>query len=103
MFVKVDFLEYKEVVGASIRSVGGETCYRRLERAFSQAEQLLIDRNFETFSNHFRTCEVFSDDNPYDAMIMFYTLSELLAVLVQYHRYVVNKITNCYLCNFLFD
>jgi len=86
MFVKIDFHEYKEVVGASIRSVGGERCYRRLEGAFYRAEQLLTDRNFEEFSNLFRTCEEMNDDNPYDIMIMFYTLSELLAGLVQYHR-----------------
>lgn len=94
MLVQVDYREYKEVVGASIRSVGGETCYRRLESGFSQAEQLLVDRNFEEFTNIFRTCEIFSNDIPYDTMIMFYTLSELLAGLVQYHRLVTKKISD---------
>lgn len=88
MLVKVDFQEYKEVVGASIRSVGGEECYQRLSRAFSQAEQLIFDKKFEEFSKLFRTCDELSDDNPYDTMIIFYSLSELLAGLVQYHRLV---------------
>lgn len=88
MFVKPNFFEYKEVVGASIRSVGGEECFQRLARAFNQAEQMFADRNFEGFSNTFRTCEQMNDDNPYDIQIMFYTLSELLAGLVQGHRLV---------------
>jgi len=86
MLVKVDFLEYKEVVGASIRSVGGEECYQRLSRAFNQAEQLISDESFDEFSTLFRTCDEMSDNDPYDKMIMFYTLSELLAGVVQYHR-----------------
>lgn len=88
MFVKADNFEYKEVVGASIRSVGGEQCYQRLALAFSQAEQIFANRNFEEFSNTFRICDEMNDDNPYDIQIMFYTLSELLAGLVQGHRFV---------------
>lgn len=88
MFVKVNFFEYKEVVGASIRSVGGEECYQRLSNAFAQAEQMFANRNFAEFSNIFRTCDEMNDENPYDIQIMFYTLSELLAGLVQGHRLV---------------
>lgn len=88
MFVKVDYFEYKEVVGASIRSVGGEECYQRLARAFSQADQMFANRNFADFSTTFRTCDEMTDEDPYDIQIMFYTLSELLAGLVQGHRLV---------------
>ncbi|KAJ6642522.1 Thymus-specific serine protease [Pseudolycoriella hygida] len=86
VFVKVDYFEYKEVVGASIRSVGGEECFQRLARAFDQAEQLFANRNFAEFSRTFRTCDEMNDEDPYDIQIMFYTLSELLAGLVQGHR-----------------
>lgn len=85
-FVKPDNFEYKEIVGASIRNVGGEECYQRLSRAFSQADQLFTNQNYVEFSNLFRTCEVMTDENPFDIQIMFYTLSELLAGLVQGHR-----------------
>lgn len=88
MFVQVDYFQYKEVVGASIRSVGGEVCYQRLASAFSLAERMFADRRFEEFSSTFRTCDVMTDENPYDIQIMFYTLSELLAGLVQGHRFV---------------
>ncbi|XP_037044551.1 putative serine protease K12H4.7 [Bradysia coprophila] len=86
VFVKPNNFEYKEIVGASIRSVGGEECFQRLARAFSQADQLFANRNFEQFSSTFRTCDEVNDDNPYDIQIMFYSLSELLAGLVQGHR-----------------
>lgn len=86
VFVKVDNFEYKEIVGASIRSVGGGQCFQRLAGAFSQADRLFADRNFAEFSRLFRTCEEIGDENPFDIQIMFYTLSELLAGLVQGHR-----------------
>lgn len=83
--MKVDFFEYNEVSGASIRSVGGEQCYRRLERAISQAEQLIEDQKFVEVSNRFRTCEVMTD-NIYDIWSMFAFFSNLFADFVQYHR-----------------
>lgn len=64
--------------------MGGEQCYRRLERAFSQAEQLIADQRNEEFSNLFRTCENVTD--PYDVMLMFGLFTDLLAGVVQYHR-----------------
>ncbi|XP_037029560.1 thymus-specific serine protease-like [Bradysia coprophila] len=85
VLAQVDFVEYKEVVGASIRSVGGEECYRRLERAIGQAERLIADRNFAEFSNRFRTCEEITDYS-YDVWSMFGLFSNLLAGVVQYHR-----------------
>lgn len=57
VLAKLDFVEHKEVVGASIRSVGGEQCYRRIEGAISQAERLLADENFAELSNRFKTCD----------------------------------------------
>ncbi|KAG4080000.1 hypothetical protein HA402_006312 [Bradysia odoriphaga] len=85
VLAQVDFVEYKEVVGASIRSVGGEECYIRLERAIGQAERLIADRNFAEFSNRFRTCEEITDYS-YDVWSMFGLFSNLLAGVVQYHR-----------------
>ncbi|KAJ6639188.1 putative serine protease K12H4.7 [Pseudolycoriella hygida] len=85
VLAKVDFIEYKEVVGASIRSVGGEECYRRLEGAFSQAELLIENQNFVEFSNRFRTCDVLTND-VYDIWSMFGLFSDILAGIVQYHR-----------------
>lgn len=93
MFVKPDFFEYKEVVGAAVRSVGGEVCYRRLEGAFRQADQLFANGNFAEFSERFRTCDEMNDEDPFDIQIFFYVLSELLAGLVQYHR--SHSLTSC--------
>lgn len=88
LLAKVDFIEYKEIVGASIRSVGGEECFRRFEGAFSQAEQLIAVGNFAEFSNRFRTCDELTSDN-LDIWSMFGLFSDLLAGVVQYHRFVI--------------
>lgn len=85
MLAKVDFIEYKEIVGASIRNVGGEQCYRRLETAISQAEQLIANENFAEFSTRFRTCEVITSYR-YDIWSMFGLFSNLFSGVVQYHK-----------------
>jgi len=56
-----------------------------LESAFSQAEQLIADQNFEEFSERFRTCELM-DNNRYDIMTMFGLFTDILSGVVQYHR-----------------
>ncbi len=85
LLAKVDFIEYKEVVGASIRSVGGEQCYRRIENAISHAEQLIANENFAEFSSRFRTCDVITR-NTYDVWGMFGLFGDLFSGVVQYHR-----------------
>ncbi|XP_037040840.1 putative serine protease K12H4.7 [Bradysia coprophila] len=84
VLAKVDFVEYKEVVGASIRSVGGEQCFRRIERAFIQAEQLITNGNFAEFSNRFRTCDELTNDQ-YDIWSIFGLFGDLFSSVVQYH------------------
>lgn len=85
VLAQVDFIEYKEVVGASIRSVGGEECYGRIERAISQAERLIAEGNFAEFSRRFKTCDEITDYS-YDVWSMFGLFSNLFAGVVQYHR-----------------
>lgn len=88
VLAKVDFVEYKEIVGASIRSVGGQACYDRLEQAFAQAEQLIADNQTEEFRQLFGFCEDFGS-HPLDVSAAFSTLSDVLAGIVQYHKYVI--------------
>jgi len=82
---KFEFVEYYEVVGSAFRNIGGENCFQRLAGAFTQAEQLISDGQFEEFSNIFRTCEVISDNDPYNLMEMFTILLQPLTRVVQYH------------------
>lgn len=100
MLAKVDFVEYKEVVGAAIRSLGGEQCYQRVENAFTQAEALIADGEVERFRTMFRFCDDFVPE--IDIGWSLSTMTDILAGVVQYHRYeaefeILQKNTNFYL------
>lgn len=85
VLAKVDFVEYKEIVAASILSVGGRACYNRLELAFAQAEQLIAANRTEEFRQLFGFCGDFGTHR-LDVSSAFSTLSDVLAGIVQYHR-----------------
>lgn len=84
VLAKADFVEYKEVVGAAIRFVGGNQCHQRLENAFAQAEALIANGEGLRFKELFRFCDDF--DVEVDAAAAFSTLTDVLAGVVQYHR-----------------
>lgn len=84
VFAKADFIEYKEVVGAAIRFVGGNQCHQRLENAFAEAEALIANGEADRFRDLFRFCDDFESE--IDAGPAFSTLTDILAGVVQYHR-----------------
>lgn len=84
VLAQADFIEYKEVVGAAIRHIGGQACYDRLENAFAQAEELIANGENDRFRDLFRLCDDFNAD--VDAGPAFSTFTDILAGVVQYHR-----------------
>lgn len=82
----VDFVEYKEVVGAAFYAHGSRACHDRLEAAFKAAEQLIEDNETEEFRQLFGLCEGFGSAD--DVANAFSTFSDVLAGIVQYHKYV---------------
>lgn len=84
VLAKADFVEYKEVVGAAMRFVGGNQCYQRLTNAFAEAEALIANDEGERFRGLFRFCDDFEVE--VDTAAAFSTLTDILAGVVQYHR-----------------
>ncbi|XP_055701776.1 putative serine protease K12H4.7 [Phlebotomus papatasi] len=84
LFAKPDFYEYFETVGQSVRTVSGDSCYNRIEGAFSEAERMVAVGEFEEISEKFNLCQTLRD-NELDIWLFFGNLAALLAIIVQYH------------------
>lgn len=83
---KVDFKEYKEVVGASITEVGGEACYKRIESAVKILEDDIENGNLERLKENINICPNFDVTNKKDVMALFGSFSDIFAGLVQTHN-----------------
>lgn len=81
----VDFIHYKEVVGAAIHHVGGRECYQLLESAFSQGEELISTGRSDEFQQLFRLCDDFDGNENLDVWSAFSLFSDILAGIVQTH------------------
>jgi len=86
LVAKVDFVEYKEVMGYAFREIGGQYCYDRLEQAFTEMERLIDIRNASRIEHDFQTCTNIDLNNQLDIWNLFSTFGNSLAGIVQYHR-----------------
>lgn len=86
VLAKANFVEYKEIVAASIRSIGGSACYDRIETAFADAEALIAKNRTDRFNALFNTCNA-TGSHPLDIPLFFDTISDIIAEHVQYNKY----------------
>lgn len=78
---KLDFAEFKERVGETIKTVGGEACLIRMESAFKQMEEHIDSGNREFVREQFNLCNALS--NTLDVWSFFSGLSNSVSLLVQ--------------------
>lgn len=81
---KIDFYEYTEVVGKAFTDFGGEECYTRIENAFAEMEQAIIDNNSIKLENAFNLCGPLDVTNNLDVWSFFSAISNSFKGLVQY-------------------
>lgn len=84
VLAKAAFIEYKEIVGASIRSVGGTACYDRLANGIAAAEALIANSQTARFNELFGACPGFGS-HPLDIPLLFSSVSNVFSGYVQYH------------------
>lgn len=83
LVAQVDFPEYYEVIGDSIRDISQE-CYNMIESASKiMYEKLQTSQGREDLSRHFYTCTALRGDFPYDQHF-WNTYTEVFAGQVQY-------------------
>lgn len=81
---KVDMWEYKEVVGAAVRQIGGEKCFDRINQGIRGAEDLLEQKDFDRLKQLFRFCD-FDTERQENIWRAFSSLGGTLSGIVQYH------------------
>lgn len=81
---KIDFYEYTEVVGKAIQDFGGDECYTRIENAFAEMEQAIVDNNSIKLENGFNLCESLDVNNNLAVWSFFSAISNSFKGLVQY-------------------
>lgn len=86
LHAKIDFTEYKETTGNSIRIVGGEECYQKVEDTFSAVEDLISSGDVDRMRKLFNMCDDFDINDQYDVWNFQSDLSDIFAGVVQYHR-----------------
>lgn len=83
---KVNYFEYTETVAQSIRKVGGDECYYKIESIFEAMEDLLQNDDSETFTKLFKICDNFNVTNIYDVYNFISSVKNLFSGIVQGHR-----------------
>lgn len=83
---KLDFSEYKETVGESIRSVGGEDCFDKIEESFRLVDDYLLNGEIDHLRKLFDLCDDFDGKEKLDIWNFVSTLSDIIAGYVQNHR-----------------
>ncbi|XP_037942623.1 uncharacterized protein LOC119675488 [Teleopsis dalmanni] len=86
LFAKVNFVEYKEVTGQSIRLVGGDACYKRIENGIAELEDLFARKRGAEVKAMFKICNNFDENNDLDQWNFFSEVSDIFAGLVQTHN-----------------
>ncbi|KAL5290289.1 hypothetical protein ACFFRR_009935 [Megaselia abdita] len=86
LLAKVNFVEYKEVTGQSIRQMGGEACYNRIENAVAELESMMFNNRAAEVKALFKLCNNFNPSNDLDVYSFFGEISDIFAGIVQTHR-----------------
>lgn len=83
---KVNYFEYTETIGKSIRKVGGEECYQNLEQIFEAIDDLFDNEDIETFKELFKVCDNFDMNNTNDVYNFVTSAKNIFSGAVQGHR-----------------
>lgn len=80
---KMDFTEYKEIVGQSIATVAGNHCVEVIREGIARAEELIENGQFKEFKKTFHLCDDFDHDDIYNIWTLFGRVSNVFAGAVQ--------------------
>lgn len=78
-------IEYKEVTGQSIRMLGGDSCYNRINNGIAEMESMFANRRGAEVKAMLKICSNFDDSSDLDIWTLFSEISDIFAGLVQTH------------------
>ncbi|XP_046804332.1 putative serine protease K12H4.7 isoform X2 [Lucilia cuprina] len=86
LYARIDYYEYKEIMGQSIKLVSGDTCHDRIKRGFDELESMFANKRGAEVKAMLKLCNSFNENNDLDVWTLFYEISELFANLIQAHN-----------------
>jgi hypothetical protein len=82
---KVDFPEYKEIVGQAIRTIAGQPCYSRIQRAFTQIRDAMTASQYAMLDLAFNTDSPLAQASELDRFNFLDNISHMMSGYVQRH------------------
>ncbi|XP_052834614.1 putative serine protease K12H4.7 [Drosophila gunungcola] len=86
LLAKVDFTEYKEVVGQAFLQLGGQKCYNRIQNGIAELESMFANKRGAEARAMLRLCNNFDDQNDLDMWSLFGSISNVFSGVAQYQR-----------------
>lgn len=87
MYAKLNYFEYTESVGNSIREFGGHECYKKIEEMFQAFNDLITNEDFKKLQKLFLICDNrFSIKNKFDVWNLVSSLKNIFSGVVQGNR-----------------
>lgn len=86
ILAKVDFKEYKEVVGKALKELGSQKCYDRVQNGVAELEAMFSGNRSAEAKAMLKLCNSFDHHNDLDLWSLFGTISNLFSGIVQYQK-----------------
>jgi thymus-specific serine protease len=88
LYTSLNFREYMENVGYTLRSIGGQRCYDRIEEAFRRLEQVVArGERLGDIRNEFRLCSEINHNDPLEVASFFQGLAMVFGTFVESAAY----------------
>ncbi|EDV48495.1 putative serine protease K12H4.7 [Drosophila erecta] len=84
LLAKVDFTEYKEVVGQAFLQLGSQQCYDRIKNGIAELESMFANKRGAEAKAMLRLCDSFDDQNDLDLWTLFSSISNIFSGIAQY-------------------
>ncbi|XP_012156539.1 putative serine protease K12H4.7 [Ceratitis capitata] len=84
LLAKVDFREYKEVVGQALLELGSELCYSSVQNGIETLQEMIQDHRAPEVKAMMKICNNFDEHSDLDVWTLFSSISNLFSGIVQY-------------------
>ncbi|XP_030374874.1 putative serine protease F56F10.1 [Scaptodrosophila lebanonensis] len=86
LLAKLNFVEYKEVVGKAFLELGGQQCYNRIQNGIAELEELFDNKRAAEARAMLRLCSNFDEHNDLDLWSLFGSISNIFSGIAQTQR-----------------
>lgn len=83
ILAKVDFKEYKEIVGKALQELGSQQCYDRVKNGVAELEAMFAGKRSAEAKAMLQLCNDFDHENDFDLWSLFGSISNIFSGIVQ--------------------